>query len=74
MKVIDFTKKTIKKEGPTADDILAMASGILKTVIVIGIDADGDMFFSSNIDEKRELIYQLEALKFDVLAGEFDGD
>jgi len=75
MKVVDFVKRVNEKNLKiTPNEILEGAANLLESVIVIGAEPSGELFFSTNIECKKELIYQLEQLKFDLLAGEFDYD
>ena len=73
MKVVEFVKRVNKDDVKiTPDEILEGAAGLLETVIVIGKEPNNDIYLSTNIEDKRDLVYMLEMLKFDILAGEFD--
>jgi hypothetical protein len=70
IKVVNFNKEP----QTDADKVLTNAVGHLASVVLLGVGKDGTLYFSSNTFEKRNLLYQIEQLKFDLLAGIFDED
>jgi hypothetical protein len=59
--VLDFTGITKHKLDP--DRVLSQALGKLGTVIVIGYDTDGDLFFASSDPDGPECLWLLEKTK-----------
>lgn len=75
MKIINFEKKQNSSDKwKDPNNILAGAIDKLDSALVLGVDKEGAIFFSSTIEEKSELIYLMEQIKFDLLAGYFDND
>lgn len=72
MEVVKFTKKPPKEPEITADHLLTAAVGKLSEVIILGSDSEGLSYLSTTIQDKAILVYFLEQLKFDLLAGAFD--
>lgn len=73
MKVVEFVKRVDEKDLKiTPNEVLEGAANLLECVMIIGVDVEGMAFFSSSLEDKASMIYMLEQLKFDILAGEFD--
>jgi hypothetical protein len=70
MNIIKLKEKVLSD----SDAILSNARGNLRDVIIIGVSLSGELYFESNITDKRDLLYQIEQLKFDLMAGVFDAD
>jgi hypothetical protein len=78
MHIVDSTKKPkapkVEIKKISSNDLLTEAMDKLEKVVILGIDTQGEMFFSTAVEDKAELIYLLEVLKFDILAGAFDDE
>jgi len=72
MKVVEFKKE--KQTRVTAEDILESSKGLLSEVIVIGVDKhdEDELYLSSNIVNKSEIVFIIEQLKLLLLNGSFD--
>lgn len=53
------------------DAILKKATGELKTVLLIGYDADGNFYARSSICDGGELLWLVETFRHKLLSGEF---
>jgi len=69
MKVVEFTKRVNKDDATlTANDILAGATNLLDIALVIGIDTEGFLFFSSSTESRPEIIDLLKQIEHDLYA------
>ena len=53
------------------DRILEGAKGKLEAVILIGRTPEGGSYFGSSTADKAQIVFMLESMKHDILAGEF---
>lgn len=70
-KIIDFPGETLS-EIPT-NLVLEAAKGKLETVIVIGLDADGNEYFASSTSYNAHVIWLMECIKNNILNGVYNG-
>jgi hypothetical protein len=67
MKVVEFSKRVNKDDAKlTANDILAGANNLLDVALVIGIDTEGFLFFSSSTESRPEIVDLLKQIEHDI--------
>ena len=54
------------------DQVLEQAKGKMKTVVLIGWDTDGDIYFASTISHGPEVLWILEQCKLALLDTQMD--
>ena len=67
MKVVEFAKRMNKDDAKlTANDILDGAKNLLDVALVIGVDTEGYLFFSSSTESRPEIIDLLKQIEHDI--------
>jgi hypothetical protein len=67
MKVVEFAKRVNKDDSKlTPNDILAGAANLLDVVLVIGVDTEGFLFFSSSTESRPEIVDLLKQIEHDI--------
>jgi hypothetical protein len=67
MKIVEFAKRVNKDDGKlTANDILDGAKNLLDVALVIGVDTEGFLFFSSSTESRPEIVDLLKQIEHDI--------
>lgn len=62
----------IKPDDIDASTVLSTAVGNVSQIILIGLDNAGDIYFASDLLDKKEIIYRLQQIVHKLYNGDYD--